>query len=238
MPPDSVDSADSIDSAETAPLEAALFDFGGVFTDSPFSAARSLGTELGTEPERVLELVFGPYDADTDHPWHRLERGEISLVEARDEILVLGRAEGVESDPFRVFQRMAGSHGAREAVVDRARRLRAAGVRTALVTNNIIEFRERWRQLIPVDELFEFVVDSSEVGVRKPNPRIFQLALERLGGIAPEGTLFIDDWEGNVAAARSLGMRGLLVEEDPRSTLDELDRILDGLENRARPRRA
>lgn len=212
-----------------APIEAALFDFGGVFTDSPFSAARSLGTKLGAEPERVLELVFGPYDTDTDHPWHRLERGEISLIEARDAILQLGRGEGVESDPFRVFQLMSGSHGARDAVIDRTRRLRAAGVRTALVTNNVREFRERWRRLVPVDDLFEFVVDSSEVGVRKPDPRIFELALDRLGGIPPERTIFLDDWEGNVAAARGVGIRGLRVDEDPSSALTELDRILAAL---------
>jgi epoxide hydrolase-like predicted phosphatase len=212
-----------------APVEAALFDFGGVFTDSPFSAARNLGTELGAEPERVLELVFGPYDADTDHPWHRLERGEISLVDARDAILELGRDEGVETDPFRVFQLMSGSHGARDAVIDRTRRLRAAGVRTALVTNNVRELREHWRQLLPVDELFEFVVDSSEVGMRKPDPRIFELALEKLGGVAPERTVFLDDWEGNVAAARGVGMRGLRVDEDPSDALAELDRILAAL---------
>jgi epoxide hydrolase-like predicted phosphatase len=214
----------SIDPA--APVEAVLFDFGGVFTDSPFSAARSLGAELGAEPERVLELIFGPYDADTNHPWHRLERGEISLVAARGEILELGRAEGIASDPFRVFELMSGSHGARDAVIDRTRRLRAAGIRTALVTNNVSEFRERWRQLVPVDELFELVVDSSEVGIRKPDPRIFELALERLGGIAPERTIFLDDWEGNVEAARRLGIRGLRVDEDPSSALAELDLVL------------
>ena len=211
---------------DSAPLEAALFDFGGVFTDSPFTAARSLGTELGAPPERVLELVFGPYDADTDHPWHRLERGELTLLAAREEILALGRAEGVESDPFQVFQRMSGTHGARDAVVDRARRLRGAGVRTALVTNNVREFRDRWRQLVPVEELFELVVDSSEVGVRKPDPRIFALALEGLGGVAPGRALFLDDWEGNVQAARDAGLRGLHVEADPTSALDALDAIL------------
>jgi putative hydrolase of the HAD superfamily len=210
----------------TERLEAALFDFGGVFTDSPFAAARTLGTRLGADPSRVLELVFGPYDADTDHPWHRLERGELSLAAAREAILELGRLEGVEADPFQVFQLMSGSHGAREAVVDRVRRLRGAGVRTALVTNNVGEFRERWRQLVPVDELFELVVDSSEVGVRKPDPAIFRLALDGLDGVAPERTIFLDDWQGNVAAANALGIRGLWVEEDPSGALAELDRIL------------
>jgi len=206
--------------------EAVLFDFGGVFTESPFGAAESLGSELGAPPGRLTELVFGPYHADTDHPWHRLERGEISFREAREEILALGRAAGLDTDPLRVFQRMGAGAGVREGMVERARRLRSAGIRTALVTNNAREFREGWRSLVPADELFEHVVDSSEVGVRKPDPEIFRIALRRLGDPAPRRTLFLDDFEGNVTAARSLGIRALLVEQDPAPALAALDALL------------
>jgi epoxide hydrolase-like predicted phosphatase len=212
-----------------ARIEAVLFDFGGVFTDSPFGAAEALGAELGAPPGRLLELVFGPYHADTDHPWHRLERGELSFQQAREEILALGRAAGIDADPIRVFQRMSLGGAAREAMVERARRLRRAGVRTALVTNNAREFRERWRALVPADELFEHVVDSSEVGVRKPDPEIFRIALARLGGPAPERTLFLDDHEGNLAAARALGLRTLLVTEDPAPALAALDALIASL---------
>jgi putative hydrolase of the HAD superfamily len=111
-------------------------------------------------------------------------------------------------------------------MVERARRLRSAGVRTALVTNNAREFREGWRSLVPADELFEHVVDSSEVGVRKPDPEIFRIALRRLGDPAPRRTLFLDDFEGNVTAARSLGIRALLVEQDPAPALAALDALL------------
>jgi epoxide hydrolase-like predicted phosphatase len=208
-------------------LEAALFDFGGVFTESPFGAVESLGAELGAPPGRLLELVFGPYHADTDHPWHRLERGEIGFLAARDEILALGRAAGFDADPLRVFQKMGvAGGGVRGAMVERVRRLRGAGVRTALVTNNAREFRERWRALLPADELFEHVIDSSEVGVRKPDPEIFRIALARLGNPDPARTLFLDDFEGNVSAARELGLRALLVEADPGPTLAALDALL------------
>jgi putative hydrolase of the HAD superfamily len=208
------------------PLEAVLFDFGGVFTESPFGAAEALGAELGAPAGRLLELVFGPYHADTDHPWHRLERGEMSFLDARDAILALGREAGLDCDPIRVFQKMGAGGGVREAMVERARRLRATGLRTALVTNNAREFRERWRALVPADELFEHVVDSSEVGVRKPDPAIFRIALARLGDPAPERTLFVDDYEGNLVAARALGLRTLLVEDDPAPVLAALDEIL------------
>ena len=166
-------------------LEAALFDFGGVFTTSPFHAAESVGAELGAAPGRLLELVFGSYAEDTDHPWHRLERGEIAFGEARDAIIALGRAAGLDADPVRVFQKMGTDPGIRPGFVERARRLREAGLRTALVTNNAREFRDRWRALIPTDDLFELVVDSSEVGVRKPDPAIFRIALEGLGDGRP-----------------------------------------------------
>jgi putative hydrolase of the HAD superfamily len=212
--------------ASAGRLEAALFDFGGVFTESPFGAAEALGAELGAPPGRLLELVFGPYHADTDHPWHRLERGEISFAEARQAICALGAAAGFDADPIRVFQRMSSGAGVRTPLVERVRRLRAAGVRTALVTNNAREFKERWRTLLPADELFEHVIDSSEVGVRKPDPAIFRIALARVGDPAPERTLFLDDFEGNLAAARSLGLRTLLVGEDPAPVLAALDALL------------
>jgi len=70
-------------------IEAALFDFGGVFTDSPFEAFERYGRDIGVEPERVVEIVFGPYSEDTDHPWHRLERGELALGDAREQIMEL-----------------------------------------------------------------------------------------------------------------------------------------------------
>jgi putative hydrolase of the HAD superfamily len=199
-------------------IEAALFDFGGVFTASPFAAAEGLGP-------RVLEIVFGPYDRDTDHPWHRLERGELAWGAARDQIIALGRDAGVDSDPLRVFGAMGSGAGVRPRVVESVRRLRGARVRTALVTNNVGEFRTRWRELIPVDELFELVVDSSEVGVRKPDPTIFRLALEGLG-VSAERSVFLDDHPGNVAAARSIGLRSILVEEDPDPALAELDALI------------
>jgi epoxide hydrolase-like predicted phosphatase len=204
-----------------------LFDFGGVFTPSPFDGARSYGAQIGASPERVLELVFGPYHEDTDHPWHRLERGEIPLAEARDAIVALGRAEGVDADPFELFASMAsGPRGAHDSMVERARAIAARGYRTALVTNNILEFRESWRRMLPADELFQVIVDSSEVRMRKPNPAIFRHTLALLGGVAPEECLFLDDAASNVEAAERLGIRGVLVKGDLRDALAALDALL------------
>jgi len=207
-------------------VEAVLFDFGGVFTPSPFEAVEALGAEVGAAPGQLQAIVFGPYHEDTDHPWHRLERGELSLAHAREQIMALGEAAGIAVDPFRVFARMAGEHGARDDLVSRTRALRRAGLRTGLVTNNAREFRDGWRKLVPADELFDVIVDSSEEGVRKPDPQIFHRTLARLGGVAPERALFLDDAASNITAAARLGIRGVLVSRDLGPTLAALDAVL------------
>lgn len=205
-------------------IHAILFDFGGVFMDSPFAAVRAFGARKGIAPERVLELIFGAYDSDTDHPWHRLERGELSLADARAAILSLGEPEH-RIDLFEALGSLTRA-SIRPDVIDIARDARRAGVKTAIVTNNVREFGDGWRSMLPVDELFDAVIDSAHVGVRKPDPRIFALALERLGGVAPEHAVFLDDFHGNVAAAERLGIRGILVEEDHRPALHLLRMLL------------
>ena len=172
------------------------------------------------------EIVFGPYHEDTDHPWHRVERGEITLQAARDAIIALGRHQGLEADFFRMLSGMTRAEGAYRPMVDRAHALVEAGYRTALVTNNVKEFSEGWRKLVPADALFGVIVDSSTEGVRKPDPRIFERTLARLGGVAPERALFLDDAESNVAAAERVGIRAVRVEPDPAGALAALDALL------------
>ena len=87
-----------------------------------------------------------------------------------------------------------------EPVVDAVRAVRAAGGRTAVVTNNVRELSHTWRPVLPLDELFDTVVDSCEVGLRKPNPAIYLLACERLG-VAPERAVLLDDIESNLRGA-------------------------------------
>jgi len=209
-------------------IEAVIWDFGGVFIGSPFAAMAEIARNLDVDPERYFDAVFGPYDHDTDHPWHQLERGEITLEAAREEIVALGRAGGFDADPFHFFGAMSrnGSGEARSEVVDFAKQLKEGGTPTALLTNNVVEFREAWSRALPVDELFHHVIDSSEVGMRKPDPKIFELTLERLGGIAAERAVFLDDYPGNIEAANRVGIRGILVTEDYLPALDELRKQL------------
>ena len=86
----------------------------------------------------------------------------------------------------------------------------------ALLTNNVREWEPRWRAMLPeLDEIFEVVVDSAFVGMRKPEPEIYQLTLERLGGgVEPADCVFVDDIELNCDAARELGMTAVHVRDD------------------------
>ena len=111
-------------------------------------------------------------------------------------------------------------------MVDYVPRIRASGLATGIITNNVVEFRDHWRGMLPVDELFDFVVDSSEVGMRKPNPAIFELALDT-GGFTAAEVLFLDDFEGNVVAAEALSIRSILVDGDGAKTVADLDAVLE-----------
>lgn len=199
---------------EQPPVEAVVFDFGGVFTTSPFAALMAAAEAQALDPMTMVGVMFGPYDQDTDHPWHQLERGEITLDDATAEIVSLAAAEGVDNfQPMEMLMALGGS-GVRTEVVDFCRSVRSRGFRTGLLTNNAREFEEFWVPLLPLDELFDDVIDSSAVGLRKPDPRIYELSLDRLGVAAP-AAVFVDDAPGNVLGAQAVGMRGVLIGMEP-----------------------
>jgi len=210
------------DNCQVALFDAVLWDFGGVFSASPFTAVDAIAIERDIDPEIFREAIFGSYDQDGDHPWHRLERGEIDFMAAREGIMDAARARGFEADPIELFMRMGEGGGIRDEVVEVATRIKSAGFQTAIVTNNAKEFRERWVSLIPVDQICHEIVDSSEIGIRKPDPRIFEYALEKLGGVNAERAIFVDDYPANVDAANALGLRGVLMDEDYGVALAEI----------------
>lgn len=194
-----------------------LFDFAGVLTSSPWGAL----TEAGGGN---LELLIGSYEDDTDHPWHRVERGELAIHDWAAEVSEMGKDQGVEVD-FGPLASLLGDMTLHEPVIQRVKVLRTEGYRLGLITNNVKEGSAAWRALVPVDELFDVVIDSSEVGMRKPNPAIYHLALERLGGVDPAEAVFIDDSPGNVVGARNAGLRGIHFE-DAAQAIAELDALL------------
>ena len=210
-----------------AKVDAVLFDFGGVFTLSPFTAFDEVGQGMGARPGQIQEIVFGNYHEDGDHPWHRLERGEMTLDDCRTEIMTRAEQDhGLKLDIYEVFAAMPRDGGLRIAFVDKVAELKTRGLRRAIITNNVKEFSDGWRSLMPVDELFELVVDSCFEGMRKPNPKIFELTLQRMGIDDPSRTVFLDDYPANIAAAQKLGMKTVLVTEEADVALLELDGLL------------
>jgi len=212
-------------------IDAVVFDFGGVVVSSPFEAIGRVGEPAGVAPEAVLEVFFGDYDQDTDHALHRLERGEIDMATYATDLVQRCEAAGIELD-FAALTGLMDDMRVHEEVVDTIRRLRTRGYRTGLLTNNVREAGDEWRAKVPLDELFDTVVDSCQVGMRKPDPRIYALVLEELGGIAPERAVFCDDHPGNVAGAERVGMHALLVTE-PAPSMAALEELLDDLAHRA-----
>ena len=205
-------------------IEAIVRDFTGVVTGSPWETIGDIGDDSGVDPVVVLELMLGPYEEDTDHPWHRLERGETELMAYAVDVRERAQAAGLDLDFDRLRSLMV-DLPVHEPVVERIRALRAEGYRTALVTNNVKEAGDQWRTKVPLDELFDVVVDSSAVGMRKPDPAIYHHALDLLGGVVPAAAVFLDDHPGNVVGARNAGLHAILVDDVDRA-LSELDALL------------
>jgi putative hydrolase of the HAD superfamily len=139
-----------------------------------------------------------------------LERGEITEVEFRERI-ERHLEDGFDLSRLRTlyFDHLEPNR----PMIDFIRDLRARGVRAALLTNNVREWEPLWRSKLPeIDELFELVVDSAFVGLRKPDPAIFTLTLDRLGGVDPGRCVFVDDLDVNCDTARALGMAAVRFE--------------------------
>jgi epoxide hydrolase-like predicted phosphatase len=209
-------------------VDSVIFDLGGVLWAEGGLARLAEGYPV-EQQAAVVELVLGPYHEDTDHPWHRVERGELDLASFVADLRERARAAGIELRGWG----SSGGGGSGEAkvgttlndeMVRLVRELRGSGVRTGLLTNNVAELRPTWRAMLPWDELFDDVVDSSEVGLRKPNEAIYRLALARLGAHA-ERTAFVDDMPSNVHAAERLGMVGVHVEGDGEAAIATVRRL-------------
>jgi len=207
-------------------FDAVIFDFSGVMVSSAFSVIGEYASGHGMSEDEFIENLLGPYAEDTDHAWHRAERGEIGILDWVTDTMARAESDGLGLD-LSFMVKMLGELEVHDVMVEAARQLRADGYRTSLLTNNIAEGRDSWRPLLPLDELFDDVIDSSEVGLRKPNPAVYTLALQRLGGIEPARAVFLDDHPGNCAGARLAGLSTILVE-DPAIAVDELHALLAG----------
>jgi putative hydrolase of the HAD superfamily len=205
-------------------IQAVISDFGGVLT-SPLSDSFFIyGKQIGVPPERFWEAIaLATETAGGRHPLFQLERGEISESE------FLSRLEAhLDGVSLAGFARAFFEHlEPNEPMIGFLRELRERGHRLALLTNNVREWEPLWRPKLPeIDEIFEVVVDSGFVGMRKPEPDIYLLTIERLGGgLRPSDCVMVDDLEVNCEAARALGMRAVRFE-NAEQAIPEVERAL------------
>ncbi|UJA19628.1 HAD family phosphatase [Thermoleophilia bacterium SCSIO 60948] len=203
-------------------VRAVISDFGGVLTTPLIHAFARVQEEHGISTAALGMALYALAERDGENPLHRLERGEMSeadfLAACAEEI---ERVEGSRPELGRFNELYFGALDPNAEMIGYMAELRDRGLRMAMLTNNVREWEARWRSMLPVDEIFELVVDSAFVGMRKPEPRIYELTLERLGLSAPE-CVFVDDIEVNVVAARELGMSAVLFEttEQARAEID------------------
>ncbi len=209
-------------------VAAVIFDVGGVLVESPFVAALrwQQQMELPNETLRVFfeEYAKVPEPGEEPPAWHRVEMGTLSVQSFLDD--VRPKIRGLVPDDHVVFSVSAADFnvfenaGAHWEMIHAVRRCRERGLATAILTNNVKEWGA-WRDVVSLAD-FDVVVDSCEVGMRKPDPAIWQHTLDRLG-VAPEQAAFLDDHPANVAAADQMGMTGIVVTADIAAAVAEVD---------------
>jgi epoxide hydrolase-like predicted phosphatase len=184
-----------------------ISDFGGVLTTPLVQSFAAVQDHTGIPMEALGAAMSRIAEEEGVHPLYELEKGNLT----EDEFLgklgdSLEPAIGHRPELHRFKEIYFEALHPNEPMIDLMREAKSSGRRMAMLTNNVREWEPLWRAKLPVDEIFELVVDSGFVGLRKPEREIYELTLERLDGVRAEECLFIDDVDVNVAAARELGM--------------------------------
>jgi putative hydrolase of the HAD superfamily len=198
-------------------IKAALWDFGGVILSSPFDAFAVYERDHGL-PEGFIRRLNAT-DPDTN-AWAHLERGDITFDEFCDRFEDEARAAGGELGAADVMALLSGE--VRPAMVEAVRRCHEQ-LKTGLLTNNFVTWEQRTDHS-EVLALFDVIVESSTAGVRKPDPRFYDLACQQLG-IEPSEAVFLDDLGINLKPAAAMGMTTIKVT-DPDLALDELEGVV------------
>jgi putative hydrolase of the HAD superfamily len=204
-------------------IRAAFFDFGGVILSSPFEAFNGFEERSGL-PRDFIRTVNAT-NPDTN-AWARFERNEVAFDEFCDLFEAECREQGYEVAARELMPLLAGE--IRPAMVEAVRRCREHLV-TACLTNNWVSFDD-----LPVGgraggrdqalDLFHHVIESSKVGVRKPDPRFYELACDACG-VEPSEAVFLDDLGVNLKPAAAMGMTTIKVV-DPAEAIAELERVV------------
>lgn len=207
-------------------IEAVFWDFGGVLTTSPFEAFNRFERQNHL-PQNFIRMVNAA-DHDTN-AWARLERGEITVEAFDREFELETAAAGHAVRGITVLELLSGD--LRPEMVEALRRCRQK-FRTACLTNNIKgpndtgikTLGRRASEMQAVMDIFDFVIESSKIGFRKPDPHFYEIACE-IVNVAPPQVVFLDDLGINLKPARAMGMTTIKVT-DPHRALIELELVL------------
>jgi putative hydrolase of the HAD superfamily len=200
-------------------VRAVLWDFGGVILSSPFDAFARYERESGL-PEGFLRQLNAT-DPDTN-AWAKLERSEVDLAGFAELYEAEAEAAGHRVDAGAVLALLSGE--LRPAMVQALRRIGEEGLRQACLTNNVAGTEAVRPELAEVMALFDTVLESSKLGVRKPDPRFYELALDAVG-VDPTEAVFLDDLGINLKPARALGIHTIKVV-DPVRALAQLEEVV------------
>ena len=203
------------------PIRAVIFDLGGVVLGSPLHAIAIYERELGLPPNAINRVVSSTAPIGA---WSRLERGEISMLEFFDGFEQDCADAGWKISAREMMERIGETSKPRPIMLEAIRRIREQGLHVAALTNNWAPEGDLDSSKNPLADLFHVFVESSVEGLRKPDPRIYELVCDRLA-VRPEEAVFLDDIGANLKPARAMGMTTLKVE-NPESTLKELTEIL------------
>ena len=209
------------------PIRAVISDFGGVLTTPLFHAFARFQADHGIPLEALgMAMVRAAEERGGENPLYALERGEMAESEFLALVAdALREVTGREVDMGGFADQYFGHLEANDELIAYLRSLKdERGLRLALLTNNVREWEPKWRAMAPIDELFETVVDSAFVGLRKPDPKIYELTLERLG-LPAEACAFVDDLEVNCTAAAALGIQPVRFESTEQ-TIRDLEALL------------
>ncbi|HYW02420.1 MAG TPA: HAD-IA family hydrolase [Gammaproteobacteria bacterium] len=207
-------------------IRAVFWDFGGVLTTSPFDAFRRFERENGL-PRDFIRTVNATNPES--NAWAQFESSRIDLDEFDRRFEEESRAAGHPVRGRRVIELLGGD--LRVEMVAALRRI-ASRFTNACLTNNVLAGEgpgmqgspEKAAAVAEVMRLFDVVIESSRIGVRKPEPRFYEIACES-AGVAPEQVVFLDDLGINLKPARAMGMATIKVA-DPDAALAELEQVL------------
>jgi putative hydrolase of the HAD superfamily len=184
-----------------------ISDFGGVLTTPLIQSFAAVQDETGVPFEKLVKGMTRIEEQEGSHPLYELETGRLTEPDFLGKLGdVLEPALGHRPELHRFREIYFDALHPNEPMIALMRETKDAGHRMGLLTNNVREWEPLWRTMLPVDEIFEVVVDSGFVGMRKPDREIYDLTLERMGDPAPDECLFIDDTDVNCDTARELGM--------------------------------